>query len=174
MTMTDRDAAIDTGAQGRGRSDHPREDLETYLRRQGYERLALERSATGQLLTGATVNGSGVTLIVDTGASKTVLDETSARRLGLRAATEGGVDEATGAGGSMACTSVAVEAFDLPDVSLGPRSVAVVDLGHATTRLQEMGIGGIDGVVGADILRHCRAVLEYEPPTLYLRLPGPD
>jgi predicted aspartyl protease len=141
--------------------------LKAHLMTSGYHRVALRRSRTGQLLVDARLGSAGLSMILDSGASATVLDLESADRLGLaRVDAErcgvgagGQVDTFVTQAGELVLGSIAVSVGPLP----------VIDFGHVNQRLIAIGEPQVDGVIGADVLREHAAVLEYESPALYLR-----
>lgn len=137
------------------------------LDRQGYDQIHLRRSTTGQLLTPATVDGSALSLILDSGASATVIDTASAERIGLSASRAS--SDAAGAGGLLESFEASIDDLHLGNIPTGPRSVAVMDLRHVNEQLAVLGEPRVDGVIGADLLLEHTAVIEYAGPTLHIK-----
>ncbi len=89
----------------------------------------------------AHLNGVPLTLLVDTGADRTVLSPAAAGRAGLDAA-QGGVVRIVGVAGSAEAREVVVERLDVAGAAIGPLAIVVHDV-----RLPE-----VDGLLGRDVL----------------------
>ena len=132
--------------------------------------IPLARNKLGLLSVDAPFNGLPGTLLVDTGASGTVLDRSRAERLGL-------LPEATGKR-AMACFAVEdrgatvtesqqlseaeIEDLELGSMSLGGLRVTLVDLSQVNQQFEAAGVTPVDGVLGADVLVPRGAVIDYE------------
>lgn len=92
------------------------------------------------------VNAQPIRLVVDTGAERTLLSTTTAARLGLRRDFEHST-RSWGVGGPTARFDARLDGFELAGLAVPLHSVAVGDLN--VTPLA----GGIDGVLGTDVLR---------------------
>jgi predicted aspartyl protease len=143
-------------------------DLVTRLTAEGYVAVGLERSNSGLLEVPAQVGSSAVTLLLDTGAVQTCVDQASARRLEL--CTSGTEYRATGLGvGDEPVSSVALKAFCIGPCSLPAIEAIMIDFSHVNKLRQKRGNRPVDGVLGSDILAARAAVLDYGSLTLYLR-----
>ena len=129
--------------------------------------IPMHRNIAGQPEVAATVNGTAVRLMVDTGASHTLLDTTTTERLGLIVG-EGG-STTTGVGGTgMTYAQTYVNDLRFGTLEFGEALLLVVDLGHVNTSL-EKGMGGrIDGILGIDVLRQRHAIIDCGKSMLYL------
>jgi predicted aspartyl protease len=148
-------------------------DLDGYLAGEGYRALPLRRLATGHFAVDGTSEAVVLTLIVDTGASHTILDQRRAGRFGVtarpaqgRAAGLGTADQAVGAG--------VLRNVALGTLRFDSLAVSVLDLSHVNRVLAEMDVEPIDGIIGADMLLRKRAIIDYGGPMLYVRDLGPD
>ncbi|UCC74700.1 MAG: clan AA aspartic protease [Gemmatimonadota bacterium] len=146
--------------------------LAEHLESNGYIRVLLERTSIGQLLVQARVNGQPMNMILDTGASHTLLHREAAKRIGVE--RHASSCEATGAGGSSETATASLREFRLDEISLGPRTVPVIDLGGVNARLESAGLSPVDGVLGVDVLGEADAVVEFEHATLFLKLAGAE
>jgi clan AA aspartic protease (TIGR02281 family) len=146
--------------------------LAEHLESNGYVRMSLERTSIGQLLVQARINGQRMNMILDTGASHTLLHREAAERIGLESYTSS--CKATGAGGSTDTLTAWLEEFRLSEISLGPRTVPVIDLGSVNAKLENAGVSPVDGVVGVDVLAEADAVVEFEHGMLFLKLAGAE
>lgn len=108
----------------------------------------------------ARVNGAGpVHLIVDTGATATVISPDAARRLGLRVRRDPPVRLRT-AGGAVDAGWARVEAIDVAGWKAGPLRVVVHDA-----------VSGADGLLGMDYLGAFHVEIRAEGPYLVLSPP---
>lgn len=89
----------------------------------------------------ARVNGVPLTLMVDTGADRTVISPSALGRAGL--ATESGRPvQIMGVTGGATAREVLVQRLDLAGVQVGPLPVIAHDVG----------VAGVDGLLGRDVL----------------------
>ena len=156
--------------------------LDAFLTARGYTAVPLLCNALGHFeVAAARLNdGVPVRLLLDTGASHTVVDRASAARLGLA------TDATTRRGGGVGGTDQVLTTVRLTHLTLlgEPRRDAatatidvtdhvayVMDLAHVSTALVSQGGSPIDGALGGDLLRPAEAVIDYARSTLYLRLP---
>jgi hypothetical protein len=143
-------------------------DLHEFLSRQGYRRIPLERSGVGHFHTHGSIGDATLNVLVDTGASSTLIHRPLAERLGLSLRSHhqtGG-----GAGGAGLEISV-VEGGELRLEGISPRVHALfaMDLSHVNEALSVRGEPAVDAVLGADVLEHHAAVIDYGSASLYLR-----
>ena len=144
------------------------ETLGGWLEQQGYAAVPMQRLPTGHFAIAGTAGANAIDMIIDTGASHTVIDIEGAERLALATEDRGG--RATGFG----MTSQSVESGFLEDVTLGPARfeslrVTVLDLSQVNRVLRRMGNSPVDGVLGADVLMSQQAVIDYGSLTLYFK-----
>lgn len=147
--------------------------LDEFLIDRGYRRHVYQRNAVGHLVLAGEINRIPAQMLVDTGASKTVVDAQwcQAHQVPLvETGRHGG-----GAGG------VELPIYTVPDVSLtldGIRiptdSLVAIDLSHVNRSLAMKGGQPLAGVIGADVLRRQGAVLDYATDSLYLRATDHD
>jgi predicted aspartyl protease len=142
------------------------QDLSGLLLDQGYREIPMSRLATGHFTIGGTAGEVSLDLIIDTGASHTMIDTGRAGRFDLALENRG--SRATGLGGS----SQRVDSGRLEGVSFGAMRfdtlrVAVTDLSHVNELLRTMGNAPVDGIIGADVLMQQRAVIDYGSLNIY-------
>ncbi len=98
--------------------------------------------AAGQpIRTAVQLNGVPLTLVLDTGADRTVISPAAVARAGFDP-ERGPEVQIVGATGSAAAREVVVERLDLAGARVGPLAVVVHDIGLA----------GVDGLLGRDVL----------------------
>jgi len=148
--------------------------LKTHLLRNGFQPIPLHVNFFGHLEAVAIVNGTTITLIVDTGASGTVLDLEYSRELGFPLVVQdmqgGGVGNA-----KIDIYHLDVEDLIIGDFQINHPQIYAIDLSHARENLRQHGIeSDVHGILGADILDHYQAVIDYSTKTLFLKSPGPN
>ena len=143
-------------------------DLATFLLGRGFVGVPLQVNGVGHFELAAEVNGHAVRLVLDTGASHTVFDTSSATRLGLE--TTPSTERAHGLGASDHATATStVSELRLGTVQLHDVAVWTLDLGHVNRALEARGGTPVDGAIGANVLRPAEAIIDYARAMLYLR-----
>lgn len=132
-----------------------------------------EARSTGHHLVTASVNGKEGVFVLDTGANLSVIDVDHAAHFGL-AAARGRPGGATGLGGSTAARQVAVDSLAFGAVKLRQRRMVMTDLGSIGDALAPLAGGAVHGIIGQDVLKEHRAVIDVERPLLYLIEPDED
>jgi predicted aspartyl protease len=107
-------------------------------------------------------------LLVDTGASKTVFDETRLMKiLGDKVEFETSEHLSTGLGtNKMESQTSEIKSLKIGNLKLKDLQVMVLDLSHVNVSYQLIGVKGIDGVLGSDLLNKLNAVIYYKKPRL--------
>jgi hypothetical protein len=142
-------------------------ELTEFLTQRGYVRLPLTRSVVGHFHTAGTLNGRPVEILVDSGASVTVVAMGVVQALGLPA--EPFSHDAGGAGGAM--TQHVVKGARLQLGAFTPRlgDIAGLDFEHVNGPLRANGAPEVDMILGADIFDTHAAVIDYATQSLFLR-----
>jgi len=104
------------------------------------------------------INNIPVRLLLDTGASVTVLTPVSATRIGTERQARGVVNLET-ANGRIRAPLASIRRFEIGDDSLSGLRVAIIDLGV---------LGGVDGLLGMDVLSRYRVIIDREHAVLRL------
>ncbi|HEX9948396.1 MAG TPA: retropepsin-like aspartic protease [Allosphingosinicella sp.] len=134
----------------------------------GFTAIGLkEARSTGHHLVAATINGKEGVFVLDTGANLSVIDVDHAGHFGLDrdAGIRGG---ATGLGGSNIARQTSVESLRLGGVPVRQRRMVLTDLGAIGDALAPLAGGAVHGLIGQDVLKEHRAVIDVERPILYL------
>lgn len=126
-----------------------------------------ETRGTGHHLVTAAVNGKDGVFVLDTGANLSVIDVDHVARFGL-ASARGRQGGATGVGGSKSARQVSIDSLAFGSVKLRQRRMVVTDLGSIGDALAPLAGGAIHGIIGQDVLKEHRAVIDVERPLLYL------
>lgn len=127
-------------------------------------RISVPVRVVGNLVVvAATVNGTPATLMVDTGASVTILNKAIAERAGVAVPANARLLVVKVAGGG----TISVPFVPLKSLAIGAATVEDLDVGvydilPAARR--------IDGLVGGDFLRHFRVALDHDARRLTLEV----
>jgi hypothetical protein len=125
-----------------------------------------ETRTTGHHLVSAKVNGREGVFVLDTGANVSVIDSDHAGRFGIGRATTRG--PAVVLGGPNAARQVRIESLSLGSVPIRQRRIVLTDLGPLGDALAPLAGGAVHGLIGQDVLKEHRAVIDVERPLLYL------
>jgi predicted aspartyl protease len=126
-----RDGARDIGSP-QPRAPEPRPTVDSTV---------IPFAAGGPILAAVSLNGTPLTLMVDTGAERTLIAPAALARAGLGAA-RGREVRILGVTGSATAHEVLVERLDLGGTRVGPLAVIAHDIGA----------GAVDGLLGRDVL----------------------
>lgn len=133
-----------------------------------FSRHQMTRIKTGHRTLTAEIDGKTVTLIVDTGASNTILDVAWCQSHGIplvETPHRGG-----GAGGvGLPIYALGSQTILLDGVTLGVVKVMAVDMSHVNQGLIANGAEPVEGVLGGDALSLHDAVIDYKSEALCLR-----
>jgi predicted aspartyl protease len=142
--------------------------LDAFLAAQGYQAVPLRRLATGHFAVDGTAGAQTLTLIVDTGASHTILDRVRAGRFDVVVRQGRGRATGVGAGDQQVAVGV-LRRIEIGPLRLDSLEVSVLDLANINQVLRQLRVDPVDGILGADMLLRKRAILDYGAPRLYLR-----
>ena len=149
------------------------ESLGQFLKDRGYIFIQMSQNAVGHFEIGAQIDGHEVAMLVDTGASKTVLHNESAERIGIQN------KEIDNCGAGIGTASAAVgtaltNVFTLGELEITDFPLYIMDFGHVLAGMKAKGGHLVDGVVGADILGSRSAIIDYKGAKLYLKAVAHD
>jgi len=137
--------------------------LEALLTGHGFRRFLMSRTEVGHLKLVGRLDDRPIDLVLDTGASKTIVELTYCRSEGI-AVTDTGQP---GHGGNV---------YTLGDVRLSLEGLPVrtdgifaVDMSSTNQSLAMKGFDPIRAVIGQDVLRHHQAVIDYATLALFLK-----
>lgn len=121
------------------------------------------------LLIKAVINGKKASLLIDTGASRTVFDINRINQFVTE--TEFDVNDklSTGLGtNTMQSHVLTIKKMRIGDVILQNYPAVLLDLSHVNHSYEQISLKPIDGVLGSDLLKELRAVINYDKKTLKL------
>jgi hypothetical protein len=134
----------------------------------GFSASPVVQLVTGHQLVNGTLNGKPATFVLDTGANVSVIHQPYAADFGLTP-QRGVTGAAVGLGGGMKATRASVETLQIADVQIRQRHLMIADLSQLESILGRLTRSPIHGIVGQDVLREHRAVIDVARPMLYLR-----
>ena len=139
-----------------------------FLTARGYVRAPLARSVVGHFHTAGTLNGRAVEVLVDTGASCTVVAMSVVQALGLRSEL---LDQGAGGAGG-AIDQFRIDGAELRLGSFVPRLAGPVglDFEHVNAPLRAHGSADVDVILGADVFDAHAAVIDCSSQSLFLRV----
>lgn len=132
----------------------------------GFTAVPLRELSTGHHLVDVTLNGKKATFILDTGANVSVVHAAIARRLGLP--EKGIAAGAFGLGGGMKAQQVKLERLEIGGVPIRGSRIMVSDLTQLVKVLSTLSRSEIAGLIGQDVMKEHRAVVDVARPILYL------
>lgn len=143
--------------------------LKNMLLERGFHLLHLERTATEHYALKGMLNGVEGRFIVDTGASNTCVGMDRAELFGMKAVVS--EIRAAGAGAIDMETQVSENnSLEIESWQMGGLQVVLFDLSHVNQALLAHEEQAVDGILGADILRMARAVIDYGEDHLFLKM----
>jgi hypothetical protein len=143
--------------------------LHSFLTERGYTRTKLHLTKTNHFEIRATINGVKGIFILDTGASNSCVGFESVDLFKLQ--TEESEIKAAGAG----ATDMETKLSEKNVIKIGKwrndkLALILFNLTHVNTALVKHKSKPVDGIIGADILKKGKAIIDYNRKYLYLKL----
>ena len=146
--------------------------IHTFLSELGYEAIPIAENISGHLLIEVSVNGTAGLFILDTGAGGTVVDSSRAEALKLILQTEETSFTGAGAGGQglEVCPSLG-NTIEIGRYIRRDFTISLMSLQHVSESLNKLGAHEeVTGVIGVDVLKPAKAIIDYSNMMLYLSL----
>ena len=143
--------------------------LKDFLISKGYSKIKLKLTKTNHFEIKASINGIKGSFILDTGASSSCMGFEAIERFNLK--VKDSEIKAVGAGASNMTTKIS----NSNNLKIGKwqknRIVLILfNLSHVNTGLINHNAEPVDGIIGADVLKKGKAIIDYEKKYLYLKL----
>ncbi len=143
--------------------------LKDFLIEKGYSKIKLKLTKTNHFEIRATINGVKGRFILDTGASSSCVGFEAIERFKLKV-----IDSeimAIGAGASNMQTKLS-KSNTLKIGNWKKQRVALIlfNLTHVNLGLLKHNADAVDGIIGADILKKGKGIIDYDKKYLYLKL----
>jgi predicted aspartyl protease len=143
--------------------------LQDFLIKQGYTKIKLHLTKTNHFEIIAKINGVKGLFILDTGASNSCVDFYTATMFKLNV-KESDV-KAAGAGATDMKTQTSKEnKFTIGKWKKEKVVLVLFSLTHVNTALTNHNSRPVDGIIGADLLKKGKAIIDYQKKYLYLKL----
>ncbi len=144
--------------------------LKGYLKKRKYTKIRLKRIKSNHFVLKATVNGVKGRFILDTGASNTLIDDKRAETFKLNIEDSEEV-KVTGAGAENMDSKVSKKnSISIGKWSQSKTVIVLFNLVHVNSGLDNFDIKPVDGIIGTDILKMGKAIIDYNKQELYLKL----
>ncbi|MAZ25905.1 MAG: acid protease [Cytophagaceae bacterium] len=142
--------------------------LRSFLKNKKYTRIKLKETETGHFVFDAKINGVEGKFILDTGASNTCVGFEDIERFKLLA--EDSEVKAAGAGALDMLTQISQNnSIEIGKWNYKKSNIVLFDLSHVNTALINHGIPAVSGIIGADVLKKGKAVIDYRYTCFYLK-----
>ena len=142
--------------------------LRQFLKQKEYHRIKMITTKTMHFEVTAILNGIEGTFIVDTGASNSCVGFEAVHKFNLFA--EDSDVKAAGAGATDMTTQLSKKnSIQLGSWHKNRISLVLFDLTHVNSALVAHDAAPVDGIIGADILKRGKAIIDYERKCLYLK-----
>ncbi len=141
--------------------------LKSFLQHKGYFPIPLRLTATNHFELDVQINGIPGRFILDTGASNTCIGMDRIEKFSLR--TTSTELKAAGAGAAEMDTLISTN----NTIAIGAwkkkrQQIVLIDLVHVNQALENHFATPVDGIIGADILKKGRALIDYHRKRLFL------
>ncbi|PCJ23896.1 MAG: clan AA aspartic protease [Flavobacteriales bacterium] len=116
------------------------------------------------------INGKEANLILDTGASRTVFDETRITNFVNDPIIEEQDRMSSGLGtNTMESKKVVIRKLQIGDIEIVNYDATILDLMHVNQSYEKLELAPVDGVLGGDILNDYQAIIDYTKKELVLK-----
>lgn len=144
------------------------ESLQEFLLNNGYTKTKLKLTKTNHFEIKASINGEKGVFILDTGASSSCVGFEAIEKFNLDVIDSN--IKAVGAGDSNMSTQVSKR----NEIGIGKwkknkMMLVLFNLVHVNTGLINHNANPVDGIIGADVLKKGKAIIDYEKKYLYLK-----
>lgn len=142
--------------------------LKTFLKKKNYSRIPLELTSTNHFEITVTINGIVGRFILDTGASNTCIGFDKIDFFKLNSMDS--EIKAAGAGATEMLTKLSTKnMIQIGSWTSKRRKIVLFDLVHVNEALTSHQAMPVDGIIGADILKKGKAIIDYGKKMLYLK-----
>jgi predicted aspartyl protease len=142
--------------------------LNKFLKSEGYSSVKLIFLETKHYLIEAKVNGIKGKFILDTGASNSCICTSLEDK--FKVISKESKEKASSATSQMTHTKISKSNTIQIGKWKDKINIITFDMNHINNSLSEKKIDPIDGIIGADILKKSKAILDYKSNKLYLKL----
>ena len=142
--------------------------LSDFLRNKSYFRIKMHAIASNHFKIISKINGVKGVFILDTGASSTFIDISLKDKFKLKSKTS--LIEASGAGPNKLTTQLSKNnSIKIGSWKSKKFQILLIDLSNVNNAFASIKAQAVDGIIGADILKTGKGILDYEKRYLYLK-----
>ncbi|MEW2920241.1 retropepsin-like aspartic protease [Muricauda sp. ANG21] len=142
--------------------------LKKFLKSKDYTKISMVLTETNHFEVVAKINGVTGRFILDTGASNTCIGMDKIDVFQMLSETSD--IKAAGAGATEMETLVSTKnKIQIGDWKRSRQKIVLFDLSHVNEALTSHNALPVDGIIGADILKKGKAVIDYSKKSLYLK-----
>ncbi len=142
--------------------------LQEFLLERDYEKIKLKLTRTNHIEIKATINGVKGLFILDTGASNSCIGFNS-KDVFLLEVKDSEI-KAAGAGATGMTTQISKHnSIKIGKWKTEKTALILFNLTHVNTALINHNATPVDGIIGADILKKGKGIIDYEKKYLYLK-----
>ena len=144
------------------------EKLNNFLKNKGYCSVNLIFLKTEHYLIEAKINGINGEFILDSGASNSCVCITKEYKFKL----ETKISKISASSATSEISETSISKKNLVSISKYENTIDLVtfDMSHINKNFNEKEIESVDGIIGADLLKKSKAILDFESNKLYLKL----
>ena len=144
------------------------ETLNNFLKNKGYCSVNLIFLKTKHYLIKAKINGINGEFILDSGASNSCVCITKEYKFKL----ETKISKISASSATSEISETSISKKNLVSISKYENTIDLVtfDMSHINETFNEKEIESVDGIIGADLLKKSKGVLDYKSNKLYLKL----
>ena len=142
--------------------------LNKFLKDTGYIRVKLDFLKTKHYSLEAKINGINGKFILDSGASNSCICTSLENK--FKVIANKSKEKASSATSQMTHTKISKSNTIQIGKWKDKINLITFDMSHINNALSEKKINPIDGIIGADILKKSKAILDYKSNNLYLKL----
>ena len=142
--------------------------LNKFLKSEGYSSIKLIFLETKHYLIEAKVNGIDGKFILDTGASNSCICTSLEDK--FKVISKESKEKASSANSEM--THIKISKSNIIQIGKWENKISLItfDMSYINHVLNEKKIDSVSGIIGADILKKSKAILDYKTNRLYLKL----
>jgi len=145
------------------------EGLKDFLINKGYTKVKLHLTKTNHFEIKVTLNGVKGLFILDTGASNSCVGFEAVEIFKLKA--KDSEIKAAGAGATDMTTQISKKnSIKIGKWKKDKIALILFNLTHVNTALINHNSKPVDGIIGADLLKKAKAIIDYKNKDLYLKL----
>lgn len=143
--------------------------LQDFLLQKGYTKVKLKLTRTNHFEIKATINGVNGLFILDTGASNSCVGFEAIETFKLKA--KDSKVKAAGAGATDMLTQISKKnTLKIGKWKQQKVPLILFSLTHVNTALISHNAQPVDGIIGADLLKKAKAIIDYDKRYVYLKL----